>query len=71
MQGKLLLYWTLKLGIREEVVNAGITPSSSVLQSGNYDPCSSGIFFVRLEMSTGTDWPRLEDPFVEVVLPLG
>ena len=28
-------------------------------------PCSSG--FVRLDGSTGTDWPRLEDPLVEVV----
>ena len=29
-------------------------------------PFSSGS--VRLEMSTRTDWPRLEDPLVEVVL---
>ena len=29
-------------------------------------PCSSGL--VRFEMSTGTDWPRLEDPLVDVEL---
>ena len=42
-----------------------VSTSSSIFQSR---PCSSGL--VRLEMSTGTDWPRLEDPLVDVVFHL-
>ena len=43
---------------------SGLVSTSSSIFHGR--PFSSGS--VRLEMSTGTDWPRLEDPLVEVVL---